>query len=630
MSRTFQSRSLTVVALISVPLVVAALLLSSPCCIAVDTTEKATPADNIDRSPLQLAVSPDGKRLFTANRTANSVSIIDIAAGNVIAEVPVGGGPNGVAVSPGGETVYVANRLDDTVSVVDVAAARVTQQIAVANQPFDIIVGNDGIAYVSCVGKDEVVQVIDTGNGTVKQTIAVDQNPRHLALSPDGKTLMVTCDVYDTTRYLNAIDLPTGEVRQRIPLAMVSNVRGVAYVRPDLVIVAHLNPNPFAPLTQVQQGWVNTNGITFVFLDGEQPRTVGLLFDEITQYYSNPYDIAVTPDGKSAYVTCGGADQVMVVDIAKAIALINKTPPEQRPQLRHTLSLSGQFVAARIPVGTNPYGIALAPDGETAFVANHLGNSVSVVNGNSHQVQATIDVGHAPETSPLRRGEVLFNTASICFQGQFSCASCHPESHTTGLSWDLEDDGLGSLKNIKSFRGVAGTGPFRWQGEALSIGDEECGPTVTGAMRGQALSEHDLRALEAYVTNVPLLPNPHRGADGKLSAAAERGKLIFEGQASCSRCHSGPALTVAKRRFVDTGEGRYDPLELSDGTTVYPTQFDVPHLLGAWDSDPYLHDGRAKTLHEIFTKHNPDDKHGKTSELTEQELNDLIEYVKSF
>jgi hypothetical protein len=80
---------------------------------------------------------------------------------------------------------------------------------------------------------------------------------------------------------------------------------------------------------------------------------------------------------------------------------------------------------------------------------------------------------------------------------------------------------------------------------------------------------------------------------------------------------------------VGTGEGRYDQLELGNGTTIQPTQFDVPHLLGAWDSGPYLHDGRAQTLREIFTKHDPDGKHGKTSELSDQELNDLIEYVKS-
>ena len=82
-----------------------------------------------------------------------------------------------------------------------------------------------------------------------------------------------------------------------------------------------------------------------------------------------------------AYVTCGGADQVLVVDIAKAIDLINKTPPwRTSAPLRNRLSTSRQFVAARIPVGTNPYGIAMAPDGKLAFVANHLGNSVSIIN----------------------------------------------------------------------------------------------------------------------------------------------------------------------------------------------------------------------------------------------------------
>lgn len=597
--------------------------------LAADQTGKAASSGGINRSPLQVAVSPDGKRLFTANRTANTVSVIDVASRKVIGEIAVGAGPTGIALSPGGETIYVANRLEDTVTVINAATSKATKKIAVANQPYDVVVSKDGTVYVACVGKDEVVQVIDGKTHAVKQTIAVDQNPRHLTLSADGKTLVVTCDVYDTTRYLNLIDVPSGKVRQRIPLEMVSNIRGVVYVKPDVLMVAHLNPNPFAPLTQVQQGWVNANGISLVFLSGKTPQVVGLLLDEITKYFSNPYDIAISPDNKFAYVTCGGADQVVVVDIAKAINLINKTPVEKRAVLRNKLSLSRQFVVAQIPVGVNPYGIAIAPDGKFVFVANHLGNSVSIINTGSRLAESVIDVGHEKELSQLRRGEILFNTASICFQKQFSCASCHPESHTSGLSWDLEDDGLGNVKNIKSFRGVAGTAPFRWQGEAATLGDEECAPTVTGVMRGQTLTESDLRALENYTLNVALLPNPYHGKGGAISEAAQRGKVIFEGKGTCDRCHKGPALTNGKRRSTGTGEGRYDPLVLSSGTTITTTQFDVPHLLGAWDSGPYLHDGRAKTLKEVFSKHNPEDKHGKTTKLSEQELNDLVEYLKT-
>jgi mono/diheme cytochrome c family protein len=197
------------------------------------------------------------------------------------------------------------------------------------------------------------------------------------------------------------------------------------------------------------------------------------------------------------------------------------------------------------------------------------------------------------------------------------------------LSWDLEDDGLGNPKNIRSFLGVKGTGPFRWQGEAPTIGAHECGPTVTGAMRGPALSESDLTALTAFVTELPLMPNPYRGPHGEISAAAERGKMIFMGDDRCSQCHASERFSIGERRDVGLGPGRPDDLSLDDGGTISTTEFDVPHLLGVWDSAPYLHDGRAKTLLEIFQKYNPNDEHGTTSDLSEAQLQDLIEYLKT-
>lgn len=590
---------------------------------AVGATEEG------DRSPLMLAVSPDGTRLYTANRTANSVSVIDTGSRRVLKEVKVGAGPAGIAVSADGKTVFVANRLADTVSVVDAHKMREVKQIKVGNQPFDVLAAPDGMVYVANVGKDESVSVIDGKKLVEVKQIPVAQNPRCLALSPDGKLLYVTCDVYDFTREVCVIDLATGKVAQRIPFEMTSNLRGVAVTPGQLLLVAHLNPKPFAPLTQVQQGWVNTNAVSFVFLEGEKPERVSLLLDEFIRYHANPYEIALTPDGRYAYVTCGGDNTVQVIDVAKAVDLIKKTPAEQRERLGNTLGLCRNFVVARIDVGRNPVGIVMSPDGKYAYVANHLANTVSVINTATNTVETTIDVGSAPTITPLRRGEILFNGAFLCFQRQFTCASCHPEGHSNGLSWDLEDDGLGTLKNIKSFRGVKGSQPFRWQGEALEIGANECGPTVTGAMRGQPLSEDDLKALELFVETMPLMPNPYRGAKGELSAAAKRGEKIFKGKAECNKCHPLPATTNNRRADVGTGTGRPDPIKMPNGQTIYPMQFDVPHLRGAWDSAPYLHDGRAKTLHEVFTKFNPDDKHGKTKGLTKQELDDLIAFVQS-
>ncbi len=57
--------------------------------------------------------------------------------------------------------------------------------------------------------------------------------------------------------------------------------------------------------------------------------------------------------------------------------------------------------------------------------------------------------------------------------------------------------------------------------------------------------------------------------------------------------------------------------------------FDVPHLTNIYESAPYLHDGRAETLEEIWTRFNPDDRHGVTNDMTKDQLNDLVEYLKT-
>ena len=57
--------------------------------------------------------------------------------------------------------------------------------------------------------------------------------------------------------------------------------------------------------------------------------------------------------------------------------------------------------------------------------------------------------------------------------------------------------------------------------------------------------------------------------------------------------------------------------------------FDTPTLVEVWRTAPYLHDGRAATMKEVLTKHNSGDKHGVTSHLTENEIDDLAEFVLS-
>ena len=86
----------------------------------------------------------------------------------------------------------------------------------------------------------------------------------------------------------------------------------------------------------------------------------------------------------------------------------------------------------------------------------------------------------------------------------------------------------------------------------------------------------------------------------------------------CVFCHAPPYFT--NRNVYDVGSA--SPLDTH-------SEFDVPHLNNIYDSPPYLHDGRAKSLEEIWTVYNPFDTHGLTNDLTKAELNDLIEYLKT-
>jgi cytochrome c peroxidase len=71
----------------------------------------------------------------------------------------------------------------------------------------------------------------------------------------------------------------------------------------------------------------------------------------------------------------------------------------------------------------------------------------------------------------------------------------------------------------------------------------------------------------------------------------------------------------------------YD-LELGEGQDKEKT-FDTPTLVEVWRTAPYLHDGRAYEMKDVFSRCNPKELHGRTGKLSAKELDDLVEYVNS-
>ena len=226
-----------------------------------------------------------------------------------------------------------------------------------------------------------------------------------------------------------------------------------------------------------------------------------------------------------------------------------------------------------------------------------------------------ISLGAQPAQNQVRRGEALFHDASISIQGWHSCSSCHPtDGRPDGLNWDLLNDGFGNAKQVKSLLLAHKTPPAMITG--IREDAEMAVRSGLSFIHFVTPAETDAVAIDEYLKSLQPVPSPYL-VNGKLSAAAERGKKVFE-KARCASCHQPPLYTTLQKAGWE-----------EDPETGQYFQFDIPTLVEVWRTAPYLYNGRAKTIKEVVTKYNPNDSHGSTSKLSEREINDLVEYVLS-
>src|ERR1043166_553823 len=132
-----------------------------------------------------------GPKAYIGNFKDNSVSVIDTAAGSVVATVPVSAGPHGMAITANGRTVYVSGDGSSLVDVIDTASDKVVKTIEVGKTPNGIALTPDNRLLVVTVYGDNRIALIDTSTQTVAGTIAVPK-PHTVAISPDGKLAYVT------------------------------------------------------------------------------------------------------------------------------------------------------------------------------------------------------------------------------------------------------------------------------------------------------------------------------------------------------------------------------------------------------------------------------------------------------
>ena len=588
------------------------------------------------KTPLNMALSPNGEEIYVACEASHTLIVVSTHELRKVAEIEVGHHPTDVTFGPDGKRAYVSNRLDDTVSVVDVPSRQVIATIDVGDEPHGVLTDASGKHLYVLNTSADCISVIETATLNELKRISASRSPWSLSRSPDDSLIYVTNNLSRFVDFrtpsvseVTVIETARSVVQDRIIVPAANLLQGVDWHPSGAFALITLNRTKnLVPMTRLLQGWTITNGLGIVWKDG---RVDQVLLDEPGMSFPDPADVAITPDGKLALVTSSGSDRIAVVDVPKLISMLQAASDREREHVfPNHLGKPTEFVITHIPTKNSPRGVIITPDGKTAFAANALDDSLTAIDLEKLEAIARIDLGGPRIITKVRFGERLFHSADITFHRQFSCHSCHPDGHIDGLTYDIEPDGIGiSPVDNRTLRGILDTAPFKWEGTNPSL-QRQCGPRLAVFFtRIQPFTPEELTALDNYICTIPRPPNRYRPLGAELTDAQRRGKAMFERtmtnddraiskQNRCMTCHFPPLFT--DRRRHDVGTKNWIDRE---------SDFDTPHLNNIYDSAPYLHNGIAETLEEIWTRYNPDDQHGVTNDMTKDQLNDLIEYIKT-
>jgi YVTN family beta-propeller protein len=306
-----------------------------------------------------------GDRVYTADQTSNTVSVIDPSSNKFLGsihlgdDVPAALSPlyrgellvHGMGFSPDHKTIDVISIGSNSVTLIDTETNQVKGKIYVGRSPHEGFFTPDGKELWVAVRGENYVSVIDPVQMKEVRRIETANGPGMVMFRPDGKFAFVPSSF---TPEMDVIDTATYEVVARIPQV-----------------------SPFSPNLAVDQKevWITLkdSGKTQVF-SAEPP------FQSLTTLETGPITNHVTfidnAAGHFAYVSVGGKDQVLAYtrDVGAAPTLV-----------------------ATIKTGDLPHGIWGSGDGGRVYVGLENGDAVQAIDTASNKIIATISIGQLPQ-----------------------------------------------------------------------------------------------------------------------------------------------------------------------------------------------------------------------------------------
>lgn len=563
-------------------------------------------------SPTDFEIDKSNNQLYVVGKTARelrSYNLTDFSLNRMLTtDLP----PKAIKIA-GNNLLVSQSWSEGELLVIDKNNFEIKSKIKVGNGACDITTTSDfKTAFVANQFSNDI-SVVDLTSNRETIRIPVLRQPMQVEISEDEKFLFVAnfitarrADLDTVTSEVTIIDLETQSVIKNIQLANGSNaLRGMSLsVDGKYVFISHNLGRFQVPTSQLEQGWMNTSALSII--DAHTHEFVAtVLLDQPEYGAAGSWGIDCTEE--FIFVAHSGTHDFSKIDYPKFVVKLNQT------ENKETLSYDLRFLSdlrERIKVdGNGPRAIQAI--GNQLFVANYFTDNLNVFDFNDKANSKTVQLTKNTEMDETRLGEMYFNDASYCFQSWQSCNGCHPdEARTDGLNWDLLNDGMGNPKNCKSMLLAHVTAPAMITGIRPSA-EVAVRKGFTHIQFTQIEETHAV-AVDNYLKSLIPVPSPYL-VDGELSNKAKKGKQVFE-NTGCNHCHFGSYFTDQKRHEMGK-QGAYD----------HQNTWDTPTLIEVWRTGPYLHDGRSATMKDVFIE----EQHGLRKELSNDEMEQLVEYVMS-
>lgn len=611
-------------------------------------TATVTEAEPVADSPSPTQVTPTPGGVLAIDR--HGMLIVERSAGELVradhdghrrASVKLGPGL-GELVLDGAGRAYLADRGGDRVVRYDVDHPEQPRELSsvAVGEPHGLALTGEGALLITSV-REHALVVLDAETLAPMWDVELAPEPRAVAVSPDGSQAAVGflssgslafvdlasegrrirwqsieprdhvetvrddyegCEDMFVTRIIEArgrfsVPVETGRRYAR-------NVYALAFLADGELIAPHQRATPQMQRIVASEAADSYGGqsaaiepIVHTLAQVHGVDQLEITLDELELAVHQPRALAYDSGQDRLYVAGYGDDRL--------VAIHGASTREARIAWRTRLELPD-------PQACGIDGLSL--DGERLWVHCEFGRRVASLDlaGRKSHLNETWQIGEplaeSARSAKVELGAELFRRSDsrISEGGVMACSSCHPEGRSDGLTWRL---GKSILQAPVLAGRVAGTGPYKWDGQDPTLHDSLRHTMMRiGGGWPSTLNDDEVDAMIAYLESLPP-PKPPSIGDPK---AVARGREVFVA-ASCDACHEGERLTDGHQHELDTTLDRVD----------------TPSLIGLAHSRPYFHDGSAPDLWTLLTDRGTVHDMADTSGLSDAQLRDLVAYLES-